>query len=136
MKNLVILFLLSLIMWGCAGSVNTANMTPQERLVYAKQLFDDRDFETACNWIFRYCASISGASVVDTAQFYLGESRFSRKEYILAAYEFSKLIRNMPASKLVPESQFMLAECYYKLLLIIRSTRNTQKVQLKNISLI
>jgi len=42
-------------------------------------------------------------------------TRFQRGEYILAAFEFSKLIRNMPASEFVPISQFMLAECYYEL---------------------
>ena len=33
----------------------------------------------------------------------------------MAAYEFSRLIKNMPSSKLVSESQYMLAECYYRL---------------------
>jgi len=115
MKNLAILFLLSLGMWGCASSINTANMTPNERLDYAKQLYNDRDYETAVNEFSGIVLQYPGASVVDTAQYYLGESRYKRKEYILAAYEFSKLIRNMPASKMVPESQYMLAECYYKL---------------------
>jgi outer membrane protein assembly factor BamD len=42
-------------------------------------------------------------------------TRYKRKEYILAAYEFSKLIKNMLASKLISESQYMLADCYYRL---------------------
>jgi outer membrane protein assembly factor BamD len=42
-------------------------------------------------------------------------TRFNRGEYILAAYEFSKLIKNMPASQFVPQAQFMLAESYYEL---------------------
>ncbi len=115
MKNLVILFLLSLIMWGCSSSINTANMSSQERLIYAMKLYNDRDFEEAVNEFSGIVLQYPGASVVDTAQFYLGETRFQRKEYILAAYEYSKLIRNMPASKMVPNAQFMLAECYYKL---------------------
>ena len=102
-------------MWGCAASINTANMTPQERLTYAKTLYDDQDYETAVNEFSGIVLQYPGASVVDTAQFYLGQSRFGRKEYILAAYEFSKLIRNMPASKLVPDAQYQLAECYFKL---------------------
>lgn len=115
MKNLAILFLLSLLTWGCSATIETANMTPQERLVYAMKLYNDKDFETAVNEFSGIVLQYPGAAVVDTAQFYLGESRYNRKEYILAAYEFSKLIRNMPASKLVPQSQFMLAESYYKL---------------------
>lgn len=115
MKNLAILSFLSLFMWGCSASLNTANMTPEERLNYAKQMYDDQDYETAANEFSGIVLQYPGASVVDTAQYYLGETRYNRKEYILAAYEFSKLIRNMPASKLVPQSQFKLAECYYKL---------------------
>ena len=42
-------------------------------------------------------------------------TRFQRGEYILAAFEFSKLMKNMPASEFVPISQFMISECYYEL---------------------
>ena len=42
-------------------------------------------------------------------------SRFKRGELILAAFEFSKLIKNMPVSEFVPQAQFMLAESYYEL---------------------
>ena len=56
-----------------------------------------------------------GNPVVDDAQYYLGMTRFNRGEYLLAAYEFSKLVKNMTASEFVPQGQFMLAECYYQL---------------------
>ncbi|OGU82075.1 MAG: outer membrane protein assembly factor BamD, partial [Ignavibacteria bacterium RBG_16_35_7] len=49
------------------------------------------------------------------AQYYLAMSRFKRGELILAAFEFSKLIKNMPVSEFVPQAQFMLAESYYEL---------------------
>ena len=52
---------------------------------------------------------------MDNAQYYLADSRYQRGEYILGAYEFSKLIKTMPASEFVPKAQFMLAECYYEL---------------------
>jgi outer membrane protein assembly factor BamD len=42
-------------------------------------------------------------------------TRYQRSEYIVAAYEFSKLIRNMPASEFVPKAQYMLADSYYQL---------------------
>jgi len=42
-------------------------------------------------------------------------TRYQRGEYILGAYEFSKLIKNMPASKYMSKSQFMLAQSYYEL---------------------
>jgi outer membrane protein assembly factor BamD len=115
MKNILILFLLSLFVWGCSASVNTSNMSAEERLAYATKLYQNEDYELAVSEFSNMVLQYPGSAIVDTAQFYLGESRFKRKEYILAAYEFSKLIKNMPASKLIPESQYMLAECYYML---------------------
>ena len=115
MKNILILILFSLVIWGCGDSVNTVNMSPQDRLAYAVKLYNDEDYEQAVNEFSSIVLQFPGNSIVDSAQYYTGMTRYKRKEYILAAYEFSKLIKNMPASKLMSESQYMLADCYYKL---------------------
>jgi outer membrane protein assembly factor BamD len=115
MKNILILILLSLVIWGCGGSENTVNMSPEDRLAYAVKLYNNEDYEQAVNEFSSIVLQFPGNAVVDSAQYYTGMTRYQRKEYILAAYEFSKLIKNMLASKLISESQYMLAECYYKL---------------------
>jgi outer membrane protein assembly factor BamD len=115
MKNILILILFTLVLWGCGESVNTVNMSPQDRLAYAVKLYNDEDYELAVNEFASIVLQFPGNAIVDSAQYYTGMTRFKRKEYILGAYEFSKLIKNMPASKLIAESQYMLAECYYKL---------------------
>jgi outer membrane protein assembly factor BamD len=115
MKNILILILLSLLIWGCGGSESTVNMSPEDRLAYAVKLYNNEDYEQAVNEFSSIVLQFPGNAVVDSAQFYTGMTRYQRKEYILAAYEFSKLIKNMLASKLISESQYMLAECYYKL---------------------
>jgi outer membrane protein assembly factor BamD len=115
MKNILILILFTLVLWGCGESVNTVNMSPQDRLAYAVKLYNDEDYELAVNEFSSIVLQFPGNAIVDSAQYYTGMTRFKRKEYILGAYEFSKLIKNMPASKLIAESQYMLAECYYKL---------------------
>jgi outer membrane protein assembly factor BamD len=115
MKNILIIILFSLIIWGCGSSVNTVNMTPEDRLAYAVKLYNDEDYEQAVNEFSSIVMQYPGNSIVDSAQFYTGMTRYKRKEYILGAYEFSKLIKNMPASKLIAESQYMLADCYYQL---------------------
>jgi outer membrane protein assembly factor BamD len=115
MKNLLILILLSLFVWGCGGSLNTVNMSPSDRLTYAIKLYNDEDYEQAVNEFSSLVLQYPGNTIVDTAQYYIAMTRYKRKEFILSAYEFSKLIKNMPASKLLPESQYMLADCYYKL---------------------
>ncbi|MHB1687052.1 MAG: outer membrane protein assembly factor BamD [Ignavibacteriaceae bacterium] len=115
MKYSVIVLAFGLILWGCASSVNTTNMTPNERLDYAMKLYNNHDYEEAVKEFQGIILQFPGNAVVDSAQFYLGQSRFQRGEYILAAFEFSKLIKNMPSSHFVSDAQYMLAECYYLL---------------------
>jgi outer membrane protein assembly factor BamD len=100
---------------GCSSSVDTTNMTGQNRLSYAIKLYNDEDYLEAINELQAILLQYPGSSISDDAQFYLAKTRFARGEYIMAAFEFSKLIKNMPASEFVPESQYMLAECYYEL---------------------
>jgi outer membrane protein assembly factor BamD len=115
MKKLLFLIVLSLYLAGCSSSVETANMTPDERLAYAEGLYNDEDFLEALNEFQSLILQYPGNAIVDDAQYYLAMTRFKRKEYIIAAYEFSKLVRNMPASDYLQDAQYMLAECYYQL---------------------
>ena len=115
MHKLLILISILLLGWGCSGSIDTVNLSPEERLQYAIKLYEEEDFEEAVKEFESILLQYSGSSIVDDAQYYLAQTRFLREEYIIAAYEFSKLIKNMPASSFVSDSQFMLAECYYQL---------------------
>jgi len=115
MKYSLIVLAFGLILWGCATTFNTANMTPSERLDYAMKLYNDHDYEQAVKEFQGIVLQFPGNAVVDSAQFYLGQTRFKRGEYILAAYEFSKLIKNMPSSHFVSDAQYMLADSYYLL---------------------
>ncbi len=104
-----------LVIAGCSSGVDTANMTGESRLAYAISLYNDEDYLEAVNELQAILLQYPGSSISDDAQFYLAKTRFARDEFIMAAFEFSKLIKNMPASEFVPESQYMLAECYYQL---------------------
>lgn len=107
--------MIPVIFWGCSGAIDTTNMTPEEKLKYAIDLYNDEDYEEAVNELQAIILQYPGNAVVDDAQYYLGMTRYQRGEYILAGYEFSKLIKNMTASEYMPIAQFMLAECYYLL---------------------
>jgi len=113
-KTLLILITL-FIAWGCSSSFDTSNMTPEERLSYAKKLYDQEDYQEAIDEFQALILQYPGSSIIAESQFYLAMSRYQRKEFILGAFEFSKLIRNMSTSEYLPEAQFMLAECYYRL---------------------
>jgi outer membrane protein assembly factor BamD len=114
-KTLIFLPFLILFFIGCASTVDTANMTSDQRFKYAMDFYNDEEYDRAIQEFDAIMLQFPGNEIVDDAQFYLAKCRLARTEYILAASEFSRLIRNMPASSFVPESQYNLAECYYKL---------------------
>jgi outer membrane protein assembly factor BamD len=115
MRKILVIIILSLTVWGCGSSVDTSNYTPSQRQAYAMKLYNDENYLDAIQEFQAIILQYPGNAVVDSAQYYLAESRYQRGEYILGAYEFSKLIKTMPASKLIPDAQFMLADCYYEL---------------------
>lgn len=104
-----------LILWGCSGTVDTYEMGPQELYNYAYGLYEEEDYREAILQFQAVLLQYPGSAVNDDAQYYLGLTYFKREQYILGAYEFSKLIRDIPASTFVPDCQFMLAESYYQL---------------------
>jgi outer membrane protein assembly factor BamD len=108
--------LLSLFLqWGCSSAIETTNLSAEDRLSYAIKLYNDEDYEAAVNELQAIILQYPGNAVGDDAQYYLAMTRFQRTEYIMAAFEFSRLIKNMPASDFVPGAQYMLAESYYEL---------------------
>jgi outer membrane protein assembly factor BamD len=115
MKKFFFLIILAFYIFGCSSSVDTVNMTPDQRLAYAKSLYNDEDYLDALNEFQSLLLQYPGNSIIDDAQYYLAMTRFKRGEYIMAAYEFSRLVKNMPASQYLPDAQFMLAESYYEL---------------------
>jgi outer membrane protein assembly factor BamD len=116
MRIYLLLFCAALLLiWGCGSSRNLSDLSPEERLQYAMNLYNDEDYQDAAIEFEAILLQYPGSVYVDDAQYYLGMCKFRRGEYILAAYEFSKLIKNMPASEFVADAQFMLAESYYEL---------------------
>jgi len=115
MKKYFLYLLLGLIYWNCGSSIDTSNLGPTERMDYVIKLYNDGDYEPAIKELEAVLLQFPGNEIADQAQFYLGQARFKRKEYILAGYEYSKLIKTMTASKYVTDAQFMLASCYYEL---------------------
>lgn len=115
MKKLSLFYFLLLIFFGCSSSIDTTNMGSDSRLDYAMKLYSEEDYEPAIAEFQAIILQFPGNAVVDNAQFYLAMCRFQRGEYILSAFEFSKLIKNMSVSEFVPQAQLMLAESYYEL---------------------
>ncbi|MBU0561055.1 MAG: outer membrane protein assembly factor BamD [Bacteroidetes bacterium] len=109
------ILVVAVIIAGCSGTKDIAVLTPEEHFNYAMEFYNDEDFEEAINEFQTILLQHPGSTINDDAQYYLGMAYFSREQFLLGAYEYSKLIRDIPASPFVPESQFMLSECYYQL---------------------
>ncbi len=110
---LVIACFLQLI--GCSSSEQATTLDAEGRFAEAKRLFDDENFQEAMNEFTIVTLQYQGSSVADDAQFYLGECRFIRREYLLAVFEYQQLKRSYPASPLVSNAQFKLGLAYHSL---------------------
>ncbi|WP_044280924.1 outer membrane protein assembly factor BamD [Caldithrix abyssi] len=110
-----ILLLIAALLFGCAGVRPQPDWTAEQYFHYAKKLFEDENYYEASNEFTVVTLRYPGSSVADSAQFYLAESHYMMKEYLIAAAEYEKLITNMNKSKLVPLAQFKMADSYYQL---------------------
>jgi outer membrane protein assembly factor BamD len=115
MKNIFTLLFVTLFLFACSSTLDTTNMSPDEKLAYAIKLYEGEDYEEAVKEFESIILQYPGSSIIDDAQYYLAMTRFQREEYILAAYQFSKLIKGMPSSDFLADAQYMLADCYYEL---------------------
>ena len=109
------LFLFTIFVAGCSSTLDTSSFTAEQKFDYAKKLYIEEDYFDALQEFNALVLEYPGSVIIDDASYYLAMTRFQRGEYILAAFEFSKLMKNMPASEFVPISQFMISECYYEL---------------------
>lgn len=104
-----------LILGGCSSGEQVTTLSAEERFESGKRLFDDGDYLEAINEFTVVTLQYQGSGVADDAQYYLGECRFMREEYLVAAFEYQQLMRNLPASPLVPDALFKIGLCYYHL---------------------
>lgn len=100
---------------GCSSTEQITTLDAEERFTQAKNLFDEENFQESMNEFTIVTLQYQGSSVADDAQFYLGECRFARGEFLLAVFEYQQLKRSYPASPLVPSAQFKLGLAYYSL---------------------
>ncbi|MFN0158844.1 MAG: outer membrane protein assembly factor BamD [Bacteroidota bacterium] len=108
---ILVAFLLS----GCSSSEEATTLSADERFQRAKALYDDEDYLEAINEFTIITLQYQGSAHADDAQYFLGESRFARGEYLLAAFEYQQLKRSMTASPLIPDAQFKIGLCYFYL---------------------
>ena len=110
--------LLALMLWGlsgCGGARKGDIPSPRESLRQAMELYNNEKYLEAQDEFSVITLNYPGSVVVDSAEFYLGETHFQLKEYILASASYQRVVTQYPRSLLVPQAQFRIGECYYHL---------------------
>jgi len=111
-----ILFFLSLVLFSGCGSDNaTKQLSAEDHNRIGMNAFRNEDYLAAIDEFKVVSLQYQGSRVADSAQFFMAECRYLREEYILAAFEYNILIRNMPYSTFVSCSRFKRATCFYEL---------------------
>ncbi len=110
-----LLFLFSVLFSGCGSDDATKQLSAEERYELGMKAFKDEDYLAAIEEFKVVSIQYQGSKVVDSAQFFMAESRYLHGEYILAAFEYDILIRNMPSSIFVSRSRFRRATCFFEL---------------------
>jgi outer membrane protein assembly factor BamD len=101
---------------GCGSSDDaTKQLSAEERYELGMKAFKDEDYLAAIEEFKVVSLQYLGSKVADSAQFFMAESRYLRGEYILAAFEYDILIRDMPSSIFVSRSRFRRATCFFEL---------------------
>ena len=112
----VVVAFITVFFQNCAReAVNIREMTLDEQLAFAKKTFDKEDYEKAKIYLNYIVMNNPGGTVIENAQFYLAESYYYSKEYILAIEEYQKLIKSLAQSAFVDDAVYMVGMCYYKM---------------------
>lgn len=101
--------LLSVFLINCGGN-DTEELEPVDvRFERGEEYFNDRKFEKAITEFTFVTFNAPGNEFGDDAQFYLAESHFELKEYIIAVSEYERLMRIHPESPLVEKGEYKKA---------------------------
>ncbi|MGA7159539.1 MAG: outer membrane protein assembly factor BamD [Bacteroidota bacterium] len=106
---------LALGVFGCGSSKETEYLSAEERYTDAMAKFKKENYLEASEDFKTVTVQYPGSSFADSAQFFIGECRYRREEYILSASEYDLLIRTMPSSPLVLKARYMKAMSNYAL---------------------
>ena len=101
-----------LLIFGCAGTSPNEGLSLSERIELGLDYLDEEKYLQAQDEFNLVLIRATGTELGDDAQFFLGESYFLNKEYILAIAEYEKLTRKMGFSPFVEKARFRICEAY------------------------
>jgi outer membrane protein assembly factor BamD len=109
-------FIVAALILGACGTVeNKENQTAETVFSKAMQEFKDEDYFEAQKLFDMMRLQYPASDYADDAQFYLAETNFKRKEYILAAFNYGQLRRVHPHSPFYQRCLYQTAQCYVQM---------------------
>jgi tol-pal system protein YbgF len=98
-------------------SATAAPSSPEAKRLYQAALGDYQrgKFDLAAQGFRTYLQQAPAGDVADTAQYYLGESLYSAKDYRGAITEFERLVRDFPQSPQAPSALLKTGYAYYEI---------------------
>jgi outer membrane protein assembly factor BamD len=106
------LFLLGL---GCtyAGQSKPGG-APEDDFAAAKAEYEAGHYYDAVQKLEQFIDQHPGSVLVDQAIFTLGKAYEAQKDWVMAATEFERLVRDFPESRSTCEAEFLLGRCYWR----------------------
>lgn len=111
MRHIQIIFFL-LLLGACASKTDLSDIDYEKIFEKGKVALDKKKFIKAQELFNTVIIGASHTEYGDDALFYLGESYFLNKEFILATAEFDKLIRRMQFSPFVETARYRICESF------------------------
>ncbi|MEE8577465.1 MAG: outer membrane protein assembly factor BamD, partial [candidate division Zixibacteria bacterium] len=102
-----------LTMVGCGGQVSLTALPAGDLFEKAMTLYESEKYLEAIPNFQAVVYNYPGASMVDSAQYFLALSYYGQQDYQLATVEFNRLMQNYPSSVFSENSQFMKAVCLF-----------------------
>jgi outer membrane protein assembly factor BamD len=113
-RTLLVLSVILLVS-ACSSTEVSDTPTAEERFALGMEEYQEENWLEAINEFEIIRLQYPGSAVADSARYYTGLSRFNREEYLLASYEFNKLIVGGRARDLAADAYYMYAQCYYEM---------------------
>ena len=96
----------------CAGTKNNEEISLRDKFDKAMNNLKSKKYLQAQSDFKNVLIRGTGTDLGDDAQYYLGESYYRNKEYLLAIAEYEKLTRKMGYSPFIEDARFKICEAY------------------------
>lgn len=88
--------------------------SPEEEFALARKECEEGHYYDAVQQLTAFLDKHPGSVLVDQAIYFLGQAYMGQKDWILAATEFERLVRDFPDSRYACDAEFDLGYCYWR----------------------